>query len=77
MTEKRRLTKRYRPETAANGLDFTVRPGIVTGFPGSNGKASPPPCALSSARTRAGLGVFCALMAAGLIARFSPHRADA
>ncbi|MYS78872.1 ABC transporter ATP-binding protein [Embleya scabrispora] len=31
------LTKRYGPKTAVEGLTFTVRPGIVTGFLGPNG----------------------------------------
>jgi ABC-2 type transport system ATP-binding protein len=31
------LTKRYGPKTAVDGIDFTVRPGIVTGFLGPNG----------------------------------------
>jgi ABC-2 type transport system ATP-binding protein len=32
-----RLTKRYGPVTALDGLSFTVRPGMVTGFLGPNG----------------------------------------
>ncbi|MEV5646694.1 ATP-binding cassette domain-containing protein [Nocardia sp. NPDC052254] len=32
-----RLTKRYGHKTAVDGLDFTVRPGVVTGFLGPNG----------------------------------------
>ncbi len=31
------LTKRYGDKTAVDGIDFTVRPGIVTGFLGPNG----------------------------------------
>src|ERR1700694_5844973 len=31
------LTKRYGAKTAVDGLDFTVRPGMVTGFLGPNG----------------------------------------
>ncbi|GCD94515.1 ATP-binding cassette domain-containing protein [Embleya hyalina] len=31
------LTKRYGPKTAVEGLSFTVRPGVVTGFLGPNG----------------------------------------
>jgi ABC-2 type transport system ATP-binding protein len=31
------LTKRFGPKTVVNSLDFTVRPGIVTGFLGPNG----------------------------------------
>ncbi|WP_394552304.1 ABC transporter ATP-binding protein [Agromyces sp. MMS24-JH15] len=31
------LTKRYGPRTAVDGIDFTVRPGLVTGFLGPNG----------------------------------------
>jgi ABC-2 type transport system ATP-binding protein len=31
------LTKRYGRRTAVDGLSFTVRPGLVTGFLGSNG----------------------------------------
>jgi ABC-2 type transport system ATP-binding protein len=37
MIEAHRLTKRYGDKTAVDGLDFTVRPGIVTGFLGPNG----------------------------------------
>lgn len=37
MIEARQLTKRYGPKTAVDGLDFTVRPGSVTGFLGPNG----------------------------------------
>ncbi|MFI5914748.1 ABC transporter ATP-binding protein [Dactylosporangium sp. NPDC051541] len=32
-----RLTKRYGPITAVDGLTFTARPGVVTGFLGPNG----------------------------------------
>jgi ABC-2 type transport system ATP-binding protein len=35
--EARGLTKRYGEKTAVDGLTFTVRPGIVTGFLGPNG----------------------------------------
>ncbi|PRZ03408.1 ABC-2 type transport system ATP-binding protein [Isoptericola sp. CG 20/1183] len=31
------LTKRYGATTAVDGVDFTVRPGVVTGFLGPNG----------------------------------------
>jgi ABC-2 type transport system ATP-binding protein len=37
MIEARQLTKRYGEKTAVDSLDFTVRPGIVTGFLGPNG----------------------------------------
>ena len=37
MIEAYRLTKRYGEKTAVDGLDFTVRPGVVTGFLGPNG----------------------------------------
>ncbi|AHH18669.1 putative ABC transporter, ATP-binding protein [Nocardia nova SH22a] len=37
MIEACRLTKRYGNKTAVDGLDFTVRPGVVTGFLGPNG----------------------------------------
>ncbi|MBU6531380.1 ABC transporter ATP-binding protein [Streptomyces sp. NPDC057245] len=37
MIEVRGLTKRYGEVVAADGLDFTVRPGEVTGFLGPNG----------------------------------------
>jgi ABC-2 type transport system ATP-binding protein len=37
MIEARQLTKRYGEKTAVDGLDFTVRPGTVTGFLGPNG----------------------------------------
>jgi ABC-2 type transport system ATP-binding protein len=35
--EARGLTKRYGEKTAVDGLTFTVRPGVVTGFLGPNG----------------------------------------
>ena len=37
MIEVHELTKRYGSKTAVDGLTFTVRPGIVTGFLGPNG----------------------------------------
>jgi ABC-2 type transport system ATP-binding protein len=37
MIEVHELVKRYGPKTAVDGLDFTVRPGVVTGFLGPNG----------------------------------------
>ena len=37
MIEAEKLTKRYGPVTAVDGLTFTARPGRVTGFPGPNG----------------------------------------
>ena len=37
MIEARSLTKRYGSRTAVDGIDFTVRPGLVTGFLGPNG----------------------------------------
>ncbi|WP_331769304.1 ATP-binding cassette domain-containing protein (plasmid) [Embleya sp. NBC_00888] len=37
MIEANNLAKRYGDKTAVNGLTFTVRPGIVTGFLGPNG----------------------------------------
>ena len=37
MIELHGLTKRYGEKTAVDGLTFTVRPGIVTGFLGPNG----------------------------------------
>jgi ABC-2 type transport system ATP-binding protein len=37
MIEIRNLTKRYGDATAVSELDFTVEPGIVTGFLGPNG----------------------------------------
>ena len=37
MIEARGLAKRYGDKTAVNGLSFTVRPGMVTGFLGPNG----------------------------------------
>jgi hypothetical protein len=37
MIEAEKLTQRYGPVTAVDGLTFTARPGRVTGFPGSNG----------------------------------------
>jgi ABC-2 type transport system ATP-binding protein len=37
MIEARSLTKTYGPTTAVDHIDFTVRPGLVTGFLGPNG----------------------------------------
>jgi ABC-2 type transport system ATP-binding protein len=37
MIEAQRLTKRYGDKLAVDGLTFTVRPGVVTGFLGPNG----------------------------------------
>src|ERR1700724_2318223 len=37
MIDARNLTKRYGDKTAVDGLTFTVKPGIVTGFLGPNG----------------------------------------
>jgi ABC-2 type transport system ATP-binding protein len=37
MIEVRGLTKRYGAKVAVDGLTFTVRPGVVTGFLGPNG----------------------------------------
>src|ERR687889_785418 len=37
MIETEDLTKRYGARTAVDGLTFTVRPGVVTGFLGPNG----------------------------------------
>ncbi|MFL6139578.1 MAG: ABC transporter ATP-binding protein [Frankiaceae bacterium] len=37
MIEAEDLTKRYGARTAVDGLTFTVRPGVVTGFLGPNG----------------------------------------
>jgi ABC-2 type transport system ATP-binding protein len=37
MIEVRGLTKRYGPTLAVDGLSFTIRPGVVTGFLGPNG----------------------------------------
>jgi ABC-2 type transport system ATP-binding protein len=37
MIEAKDLTKRYGAKTAVDGLSFTVRPGVVTGFLGPNG----------------------------------------
>src|ERR1700712_718069 len=37
MIEAVGLTKRYGAKTAVDGISFSVRPGIVTGFLGPNG----------------------------------------
>jgi ABC-2 type transport system ATP-binding protein len=37
MIEVRNLTKKYGGTTAVDGISFTVRPGLVTGFLGPNG----------------------------------------
>ena len=41
MIEARQLTKRYGDKLAVDGLTFTVRPGMVTGFLGPNGAGKP------------------------------------
>ena len=41
MIEVCELVKRYGSKTAVGGLDFTVRPGVVTGFLGPNGAGKP------------------------------------
>ena len=40
MIEALNLTKRYGEQTAVSDLSFTVKPGIVTGFLGPNGRAA-------------------------------------
>ena len=37
MIQVHELVKRYGAKTAVDGLDFTIRPGVVTGFLGPNG----------------------------------------
>jgi ABC-2 type transport system ATP-binding protein len=41
MIEVENLTKRHGEKLAAGGLDFVVRPGVVTGFLGPNGAGKP------------------------------------
>jgi ABC-type enterochelin transport system ATPase subunit len=41
MIEAHGLTKRYGGKVAVDGLTFTVRPGVVTGFLGPNGARGP------------------------------------
>src|SRR5438132_11357922 len=41
MIEAQALTKDYGSKRAVDGLSFTVRPGIVTGFVGPNGSGKP------------------------------------
>ena len=41
MIEVENPSKRYGEKLAAGGLDFVVRPGIVTGFFGPNGAGKP------------------------------------
>ena len=41
MIEVENLTKRYGEKLAVDGLDFVVRPGIVTGFLGPDGAGKP------------------------------------
>ena len=43
MIEAHGLTKRYGEKVAVDGLTFTVRPGVVTGFLGPNGAGKPKP----------------------------------
>jgi ABC-type multidrug transport system fused ATPase/permease subunit len=44
MIEVQGLTKRYGATLAVDGLSFTVRPGLVTGFLGPNGAGKTTPC---------------------------------
>jgi ABC-2 type transport system ATP-binding protein len=37
LIEAKGLTKHFGQKTAVDGLTFTVRPGVVTGFLGPNG----------------------------------------
>jgi ABC-2 type transport system ATP-binding protein len=39
MIEADGLVKRYGNTTAVDGLSFTIKPGVVTGFLGPNGAA--------------------------------------
>jgi ABC-2 type transport system ATP-binding protein len=41
MIEARGLVKRYGATAAVNDLNFTIRPGLVTGFLGPNGAGKP------------------------------------
>src|SRR6516162_8195630 len=41
MIEVENLSKRYGEKLAVDGLDFVVRPGVVTGFLGPNGAGKP------------------------------------
>ena len=41
MIEVANLSKRYGDKLAVDGLDFVVRPGVVTGFLGPNGAGKP------------------------------------
>lgn len=41
MIEAVHLTKRFGAKTAVDGLSFTVRPELVTGFLGPNGAGKP------------------------------------
>ena len=41
MIEVANLGKRYGDKLAVDGLDFTVQPGVVTGFLGPNGAGKP------------------------------------
>ena len=41
MIEVENLSKRYGEKLAAGGLDFAVRPGMVTGFLGPDGAGQP------------------------------------
>jgi ABC-2 type transport system ATP-binding protein len=51
MIEVESLSKRYGAKLAVAGLDFVVRPGVVTGFLGPNGAGTP-----VTVRMIAGLG---------------------
>ena len=44
MIEAHALSKRYGAVLAVDEVTFDVRPGVVTGFLGPNGPASPPRC---------------------------------
>ena len=44
MIEVENLSKRYGDKLAVDALSFVAQPGMVTGFLGPSGAASPPPC---------------------------------
>jgi ABC-2 type transport system ATP-binding protein len=54
MIEAEKLTKRYRPVTAVDGLTSAARPGHVTGFLGPHGAGGAVAIGVSAAAGRPG-----------------------
>jgi ABC-type multidrug transport system ATPase subunit len=68
MIEAKKLTKRYRPVTAVDGLTFTARRGHATGFLGPNGAGGTVAIGVIAAAGRPGLSCPPGSGLAGLLA---------